>query len=180
MKRRWVGIISVSLATGCGARSLVGLEGLPLETQGGDGGAGGGSGGVPNPGTSSQVTVAFNNVSPNNTPERATPLGVASGPQVIPWISSNQIGGPGNDWNYFVFESNSSAGQFEFNMCFFPPITGMTASLWQVQNGFMQEPALGTWTITNTCGTSFTTALDASAVYLFGVHATGDPGMYTA
>jgi hypothetical protein len=137
-------------------------------------------GGVPGPGGGDQVDIAFNDIEPNNTPEQATPLGVSTETDLYPWVNSNTIGGADNPADYFVFQSAPKAGLFEFNMCFNAPLTGMTASLWKVNCGVQQTPPIGTWTVSNTCASTFTAPLEASTVYLFGVFATGEAGTYNA
>jgi hypothetical protein len=132
------------------------------------------------PGTSNQVDVAFNDQEPNNTPDEATPLGISSMPDVTVWVGENAIGGPANPADYFVFESSSSPGTFEFNMCYTPAITGLTASLWKVIDAKQQTPPVATWTLSTNCDTSESAPLDANTAYLFGVLATGGAGFYTA
>ena len=73
------------------------------------------------PGDSDQVDVGFVDVEPNNTPDEATPLGVASGPDVTVWVGDNEIGGSGNPADYFVFRTSSQPGLFQFDMCYTPP-----------------------------------------------------------
>jgi hypothetical protein len=137
-------------------------------------------GGIPDPGVGNQVDIAFVDLEPNDTPEQATPLGVSQLADLYPWVTGNKIGGARDAADYFVFQSASTAGEFEFDMCFMTPITGMTASLWKVVCGVQQTPPIGTWTITTTCTTNFAVPLEASTVYLFGVFATGGAGTYTA
>ena len=132
------------------------------------------------PGTSNQVDVAFNDQEPNNTPDEATPLGISSMPDVTVWVGENAVGGPANPADYFVFESSSEPGLFQFDMCYTPPITSMTASLWKVVDVKVESPPVATWPISTTCATSFSAPMEANTVYLFGVLATGGPGMYTA
>jgi hypothetical protein len=140
--------------------------------------------GVPDPGTGDQVNVAWLNVEPNDTPQQATPLGISQIAQVNPWVVGNQIGGTENSANYFVFQSAPTLGEFESNMCFSFPITGMTASLWMVIGGVQQCAPIGTWTVSNSCQVSYSAPLEPSTVYLFGVFATGTAdggvGTYTA
>ncbi len=132
------------------------------------------------PGSGNEVDVNFGDVEPNNTPDEATPLGVAGGPDVTVWVGTNEVGGAANPADYFVFESSSQPGLFQFDMCYTPAITGMTATLAKVVDAEVQSPPIATWTITTICATSFTAPLEASTVYLFGVLATGGAGTYTA
>jgi hypothetical protein len=136
--------------------------------------------GIPDPGTGSQVNVAFEDDEPNNTPDEATPLGVANQGNLVIWVGDNEIGGSDNPADYFVFESGPAPSQLEFNMCYGGPITGMTATLWKVVDAKEQTPPIATWTISTTCAASLSAPLEASTEYLFGVLATGGPGTYTA
>jgi hypothetical protein len=180
------------VACGNGAHST-----LSTSTSGGTAGAGtgghamtgsGGSGGhmmtgsIPDPGTSDGVDNNFTDVEPNNTPDQATPLGVAAGAGVAVWVNGNTIGGPSNPADYFVFKSNAAAGQFTFDVCFGAPITAMTATLSKVVDGEEQTPPVGMWTSSMGCVTdnSAPAELEASTVYLFGLTATGGVGMYGA
>jgi hypothetical protein len=123
----------------------------------------------------------FTDVEPNDTPQEATPLGVAANGSVNVWVGGNTIGGS-NLADYFVFESAAAAGAFTFDICFSAPTTGMTATLWTVAGGKEQLPPVGTWTSTGTCVTNMgtTTPLVASTEYLFGLTATGGSSMYNA
>ncbi len=132
------------------------------------------------PGDSDQVDVGFVDVEPNDTPDEATPLGVASGADVTVWVGTNEVGGAGNPADYFVFESSAQPGLFQFDMCYTPPITSLTASLWKVVDLKVGATPIATWPISTTCATSFSAPIEASTVYLFGVLATGGPGTYTA
>jgi len=157
---RLAAILGASFLTGCGAPA----EHLgPLD-----------------PGTGNQVNVDFVDVEPNNTPEQATPLGVANSSDLVIWLAGDEIGGEDDPADYFVFRSASASGELQFNMCYAPPITGMTATLWKVVDAKQQMPPIQSWTISTTCETSFSAPLEASTVYLFGVEATGGPGLYTA
>jgi hypothetical protein len=137
---------------------------------------------VPDPGTVDQVDNDFTDMEPNNTPSQATPLGIAQGGGVFVWVNGNEIGGSGNPADYFVFQNGPTAGPLSFDICFDAPVTAMTATLWKVVGGDQQLPALGTWTSANGCVTDPTAMpmLDANTVYLFGLTATGGPGMYAA
>jgi hypothetical protein len=141
---------------------------------------------IPDPGTTDQVDNDFMSVEPNNTPQQATPLGTAMGAGVAVWVSGNTTGGSSNPADYFVFKSgpagDAGAPSMTFNICFTPPITAMTATLWKVANGAQVMPPVGTWMSTGSCVTSGTTGapLMASTEYLFGLTATGGPGMYSA
>jgi hypothetical protein len=139
-------------------------------------------GGIPAAGSTDNVDNNFGNVPPNNTPQTATPLGPAMGPNVYVWVNGNNIGGSAEDANYFVFESAATAGQFSFDICFGPPLTGMTATLWQVANAAQVEPPVGTWTSSAGCVTNMTApaAIEASTEYLFGLTSQGGAGMYSA
>jgi hypothetical protein len=141
------------------------------------------SGGIPDPGPGNQVNVAFDSVPPNDTPDTATPLGTSTTADIVVWITGNQIGGPGNASNYFVFRSGAAAGQFSFDGCFGSPITGMTAGLWKVVDAKQQLPPVATWQSTSDgagsgCLTNAVASLDANTAYLFGLTATGGAGEY--
>ncbi len=138
--------------------------------------------GIPAAGSVDNVDNNFGDVAPNQTPQQATPLGPAMGPDVNVWVNGNNIGAAGDTADYFVFQSSATAGQFTFDICFGAPITGMTASLWKVLNGTQQEPAVGTWTASTTCVTTGMTPapLAANTEYLFGLTAQGGAGMYSA
>jgi hypothetical protein len=142
------------------------------------------SGAIPAPGSVDMVDNNFGSVSPNNTPSEATPLGTAMGADVYVWVNGNNIGGPGNTANYFVFGTTPTAGQFSFDICFNAPTTEMTATLWKVANGAEVQPPVGTWNsgASGTCVTDMATPapLEASSVYLFGLTGTGGAGMYSA
>jgi hypothetical protein len=139
------------------------------------------SGPVPAPGSVDNVDNNFGDVEPNNTPSEATPLGTAMGADVNVWVNGNNIGGPGNPADYFVFGTSAMAGQFTFDICFAAPTTAMTATLWMVVNSVEQQPPVGSWTSSSTCVTDMTPApLEASSVYLFALTATGGAGMYSA
>jgi hypothetical protein len=150
----------------------------------GDTGTGGMTmaGGIPDPGTSDQVDQDFTDVEPNDTPSQATPLGVAAAGDVNVWVNGNSIGGSSNTDDYFVFKSAATAGAFTFNICFTAPTTGMTATLWKVEDAAAQMPPVGTWTSSSTCvtGPPAGAPLVASTVYLFGLSATGGAGTYAA
>jgi hypothetical protein len=148
-------------------------------------GAGGmAAGGIPGPGTGDGVDNDFTSMPGDGTPQTATPLGVSTSTMGLNvWVGGNSIGGAGNDANYFVFESGPAMQPFTFDVCFNPPITAMTASLWKVSGGKQVMPPLGTWQSTGTCVTNMGSAmvnLEASTEYLFGVTATGGSGMYSA
>jgi len=180
------------VACGNGAHST-----LSTSTSGGTAGAGtgghamtgsGGSGGhmmtgsIPDPGTSDGVDNNFTDVEPNNTPDQATPLGVAAGAGVAVWVNGNTIGGS-DSADYFVFNSGPKAGPFSFDICFnSPDNTSLTATLWKVVGGAEQKPPVGTWTGAMGCVTDMTAApmLEASTDYLFGLTASGAGGMYSA
>jgi hypothetical protein len=144
----------------------------------------GGTGGIPDPGTSDVVDSnppGWASVEPNDTPEEATPLGISKNGNLTPWINGNAIGGSAGQANYFVFQSAPESGEMDFDMCYDgAAITGMTASLWMVVNATQQMPPVATWTISTECKASLTAPLDGSTVYLFGVEATGGPGVYQA
>ena len=142
------------------------------------------AGGVPNPGPGDQVDFGFNNISPNDTADRATPLGTAMLADVAVWIGNNEIGGEGNASNYFVFRTSPVEGSFGFDGCFSAPISGMTGGLWKVVEAQLIMPAVATWSATagdagSGCFTDATASLDASTVYLFGLTATGGVGTYS-
>jgi hypothetical protein len=142
------------------------------------------AGGVPNPGPGNQVDTAFNNVSPNDTPGQATPLGTSTLADVAVWIGNNAIGGPGNASNYFVFRTSPAAGTFGFDGCFTSPITSLDASLWKVVEAQPIMPAVASWSATASdggpgCLSSDTAPLEASTVYLYGLTATGGAGTYS-
>jgi hypothetical protein len=172
MKRHMAVVAPLVVMSGCGATSLLNPEIIP-EAENPN------CKGIPHPGSNNVVNTAFNSVEPNDTPEEATPLGVAASGDLIIWVGANTIGGD-NPANYFVFESGPTPSELEFNMCYSTPITGMTASLWQVVDCVQQTPPIATWTIGTTCSSNFTAPLEASTVYLFGVEATGEAGTYTA
>jgi hypothetical protein len=138
------------------------------------------SDGIPDPGTGSQVDVDFQDDEPNNTPDEATPLGVASKGDIVIWVGLNDIGGSDNPADYFVFESGPAPSKLEFDMCYSGAITGMTATLWKVVDAEEQTPPVATWTLSPSCAKSLSAPLEASTEYLFGVLATGGPGVYTA
>jgi hypothetical protein len=140
------------------------------------------AGGIPAAGSVDNVDNNFGDVAPNQTPQQATPLGPAMGPDVNVWVNGNNIGAAGDTADYFVFQSSATAGQFTFDICFAAPITTMTASLWKVVNGTQVEPAVGTWTASTTCVTTGMTPapLAANTEYLFGLTAQGGAGMYSA
>jgi hypothetical protein len=154
-------------------------SGLPGPDAGtGDGGC---SGCIPDPGTGNQVDNNWGSVGNNSTPGQATPLGTAATGSVYTWVNGNNIGGT-NTANYFVFRSGPTAGTLSFNICFSAPITGMTATLWQVAGGVAQTPPIGTWSSSATCvsDSGMTAPLLANTVYLFGMTATGGAGSYAA
>src|SRR5262245_19138357 len=103
----------------------------------GSGGGGGSSGGsIPAPGSGNDVDNDFKSSEPNDTPSQATPLGKAMGKDVYVWVSGNTIGG-GDDTDYFVFESGSTAGNFTLGMsglCWSGGITSLSVTLWKVEN----------------------------------------------
>ncbi len=172
MRRAALVVFAGALVAGCGGSSSTSHTVVKFDA--------GDASGIPDPGTSDQVNVAFVDVEPNDTPEQATPLGIAKSGDVVVWVANNTVGGPSNPADYFVFESGPVASNFEFDMCFSSPITGMTAGLWKVEDATAQMPPVATWTITDSCAPSFMAPLDASSEYLFGVLATGGPGLYTA
>jgi hypothetical protein len=138
-------------------------------------------GSIPDPGTGNQVDNDFTDKEPNDTPQQATPLGVASTGNINVWVGGNTIGGS-NTADYFVFKSGSTAGQFTFDICFSAPTTAMTATLWKVSGGMQQMPPVGTWMSSSTCVTNMTmpASLEASTDYLLGLTATGGSSMYSA
>lgn len=142
---------------------------------------GSGDGAIPGPGTGNGVDSNFTSKEPNDTPQHATPLGVASTGSVHVRVTSNTIGGSDTS-DYFVFKSGATAGQFTFNICFSAPTTSMTATLWKVVGGAEQMPPVGTWTSTGTCVTDMTTpaALEVSTEYLLGLTARGGSSTYSA
>jgi hypothetical protein len=173
MKKHLAVVLALVAMSGCGATSLLNPEIIPE-------GENPNCKGIPHPGTTGQVNIDFQSMEPNDTPEEATPLGVANDGDLIMWVGANPIGGSDNPANYFVFQSGPTPSQLEFNMCYGAPITGMTASLWQVVDCVQQTPPVATWTIGTTCTSNFSAPLEASSVYLFGVEATGEAGTYTA
>ena len=140
--------------------------------------------GIPPAGTVDQVDNNFGDVEPNNTPQEATPLGVAMSGSIYVWVDTNAIGGPSNPADYFVFETPAQTGTFSFDICFGTgtPLTALSASLWKVVGGEQQLPAIGTWQSSGGCVTDMTAAapLEASTEYLFGLEATGGVGSYSA
>src|SRR5438105_2597134 len=72
---------------------------------------------IPDPGTSHDVDNNFGDVEPNDAPSQATPLGVSMLADVHVWVNSDAIDGGGDNTDYFVFKSGSSAGQFTFDIC---------------------------------------------------------------
>jgi hypothetical protein len=162
----------------------------------------GAEGGIPCPGTSHQVDVAFQSVAPNDTPQQATPLGISTTGNVIVWIANNAIGGTDNASNYFVFQSGPTSGTFLFSGCFGAPITSMTATLWKVVDSAQQLPPVATASSTpdeseagspdgatdgstdaepptaSACLTFDQAVLEANIIYLFGLTATGGAGLY--
>jgi len=154
-------------------------DGAGTDSSGGDAMT---TGDIPAPGTSDDVDQNFGDVEPNNTPQQATPLGVAAGADVYVWVNGNSIGGVSNPADYFVFESGPMAGQFGFDICFESGLTGLTATLWKVVDATEQLPPVGTWTASKSCVTDMTkpVALEASTEYLFGLTAPEGVGMYAA
>jgi hypothetical protein len=124
-------------------------------------------------------------VEPNDTPAQATPLGTATGPTLYTWVTSNPIGG-GDNADYFVFRSGAMAGEFSLGssgLCWGPPLTSLTATLWKVANGMQVLPPIHTWTNSvNNCLMSMMgdAPVEANTVYLLGVFGTGGAGMYAA
>jgi hypothetical protein len=177
----WLVPLVAPLCIACGSPKGGGT-GAGSTTSGSTGAGGMTTGGIPSPGTSDQVDNDFTDVEPNNTPEQATPLGVAAGSDVNVWVNGNSIGGSDNPEDYFVFESSATAGAFTFDVCFMAPVTAMTATLWKVADGAEVTPPVGTWTSSAGCvtGPMAGAPLEASTVYLFGLSATGGPGMYGA
>jgi hypothetical protein len=138
------------------------------------------SDGIPDPGPGNEVDDDFDSVSPNDTPDQATPLGTSTTADVVVWIVSNDIGGSAGPANYFVFRSGPAAGQFAFDGCFEPPVTSLTAGLWQVVDAQQKLPPVATWTsAADGCLSNATAPIEASTVYLFGVTATGGAGSYS-
>jgi hypothetical protein len=172
--------IALAASLGCGSSGNTGSG-----TGGGGTTTGGGgsmmAGNIPDPGTTDQVDSDFTDMEPNDTPQHATPLGTAMMGSLNVWVSSNTIGGS-DQADYFVFKSGPTAGPFTFDICFNAPLTGMTATLWQVVGGKEQTPPVGTWTSTGMCVTNTPagTPLVASTDYLFGLTATGASGSYSA
>jgi hypothetical protein len=140
---------------------------------------------IPDPGAGDAVDVAFQSVAPNDTPEDATPLGTSTMGDVTVWATNNTIGGAGNESNYFVFRSGPTSGTFLFRGCFGVPLTGMTATLWEVVNGAEQLPPVGTQSATvdedaaQACLNFDQAVLVPNTVYLFGLTATGEAGLYS-
>jgi hypothetical protein len=140
---------------------------------------------IPDPGAGDAVDVAFQSVAPNDTPEDATPLGTSTMGDVTVWATNNTIGGPGNESNYFVFRTGPTSGTFLFRGCFGAPLTGMTATLWQVVNGTEQLPPVGTQSAdvdndaAEACLNFDQAVLAPNTVYLFGLTATGEAGLYS-
>jgi hypothetical protein len=181
MRRITLFLLPMLLATGLGCGSGGAHDGAGGGTTSSTG-TGTMGGGIPDPGTSDGVDNNFGDVEPNNTPQQATPLGVAMQGGVSVWVDTNDIGGSDNPADYFVFENGPAAGPFTFDICFTAPVTAMTATLWKVVSGTEQMPPIGTWDSTGTCVTDMTTPanLEASAEYLFGLTATGGVGSYSA
>jgi hypothetical protein len=128
--------------------------------------------------------MSFDGVSPNDTPDRATPLGTSTTADITVWITNNAIGGADNASNYFVFRSAPMSGTFIFRGCFAPPLTGMTASLWKVKDAKQELPPVATQASApdgpkSACLTFDQTVLEPGTVYLFGLTATGGAGLYS-
>jgi hypothetical protein len=146
-----------------------------------DGGPG--ATGIPDPGPGHQVDINFDNVPPNDTPQKATRLGTSSTGDVTVWITDNSIGGKDNESNYFVFRSGPQAGVFLFTGCFSPPLTGMTGTLWKVEGGTARLPPVESANSTADgptlqCLDFDQPVLEPNTVYLFGLTATGGAGTY--
>ena len=187
----WLVALMVPLGLACGSSTTAtGGSGAGTTAASGTGagttatGSGGSTmgGAIPDPGTSDMVDNDFTDVEPNNTPQQATPLGVAAMGDVNVWVNMNTIGGSSNSADFFVFKSAATAGMFTFDICFNAPTTAMTATLWKVENATQQMPPVGTWTSSGTCVTDqgSVAALEASTEYLFGLTATGGVGSYAA
>jgi hypothetical protein len=179
VRRRWLGVGILGAALSCG--NSVPL--VPTEA-GSDGGLG--ATGIPDPGPGRDVDIAFQNVSPNNTPQDATPLGtsVATNGLLPVWITNNAIGGPGNQSNYFVFRSSAMPQEFIYRGCFDPPLKGMTGTLWKVVDHAEQLPPLGSAVSTpdssmSQCLEVDNIVLEPNTVYLFQLTATGGAGLYS-
>jgi hypothetical protein len=107
------------------------------------------SGAIPDPGTGGGVNQDFGNVEPNDTPQTATPLGIASTADVHVWVTNNTIGGT-DLADYFVFKTGPMPGQFTFDICW-SMVTNLNATLWQVSNGQMVTPPVHMWTGSMSC-----------------------------
>jgi hypothetical protein len=179
--KRWLMIWTLTAAGACG-----GATSSPTNKDG-SGGNDMAGGLIPSPGTGNGVDQNFGSVEPNDTPQQATPLGVASTGTVYTWVNGNSIGG-GDASDYFVFESGSAAGTFTLGgsgLCWGAPITSLTATLWKVSQGKEVTPPVGTWTdYLSDAGTgnclAGTANIEANTEYLLGVVATGGVGQYGA
>jgi len=178
VRRRGAGVGLLAAALSCGRPvPLVPTEAGPD--------AGLGATGIPDPGPGDKVDIAFENVSPNDTPQDATPLGTSTATNgVLPvWVTSNAIGGSGNQSNYFVFRSSATPQQFIYRGCFNSPLEGMTGTLWKVVDHAEQLPPLGSAVSTPDSPTSQCLVVDnivlePNTVYLFELAATGGAGSY--
>jgi hypothetical protein len=153
-------------------------------SDGGDGGFG--ATGIPDPGPGHQVDIGFQNVLPNDTPQKATPLGtsIATNGMLPVWINNNLIGGPRAKSNYFVFRSSSMTQEFIYRGCFTLPIKTMKATLWKVVDHAEQLPPVAVSTSAmdgpgSACLDFDATVLEPNTVYLFELTATGGAGLYS-
>jgi hypothetical protein len=140
-------------------------------------------GGIPAPGTTDKVDQAFDSVEPNDSPDTATPLGVAATNGVYVWVDTNTTTATDSS-DYFVFESGTTDGTFQLGssgLCFGSGITAMTVTLWKVVAGAEVNPPVDTWTMSGATGgcVTGTTPITANTEYLLGVMATG-AGTYSA
>jgi hypothetical protein len=179
VRRSWLGIGILGATLSCGSSFS-----LAPSDAGPDGGFG--ATGIPDPGPGHQVDIAFQNVSPNDTPQDATPLGtsVATNGFLPVWITNNTIGGPDNRSNYFVFRSSTTPQEFIYKGCFDLPLKGMTGTLWKVVDHAEHLPPVGSAKSTpdglkSQCLEVDNIMLEPNTVYLFELTATGGAGLYS-
>jgi hypothetical protein len=140
---------------------------------------------IPDPGAGDAFDQNLGSVEPNDTPSQATPLGTSMGPNLYVWVNGNAIGG-GDDADYFVFKSGPMPGEFQLGssgLCYGPPLTNLTATLWKVVANHQIMPPIHTWTTsTGSCLQSMAgdAPVEANTVYLLGVFGTGGVGSYAA
>jgi hypothetical protein len=168
-------------ASGSGGATSTGTGGQSSVTTG----AGGAQGAIPDPGSGDEFDNNVGDVEPNDTPEQATPLGTAAGPDLYTWVNGNSIGGT-DTADYFVFQSGPMPGEFVLGssgLCWGPPLTSLTATLWKVENAQQVMPPIHTWTNSvNNCLMSMMgdAPVEANTVYLLGVFGMGGVGTYGA